>query len=131
MQYVKLEDHDTTRLVATIIYTYFQDDFGITHYDFLVGDNGSGKNSVLTTMAHLAYRMFLASSVNGPNIFTFLGNIEACQGTLALDEVDNLDNEHDTMNILKSGYSRDSGRVPRTDLSSAELKMHGGQFAIR
>jgi hypothetical protein len=121
-QYVKLEDHDTTRLVATIIYTYFQDHFGITHYDFLVGDNGSGKNSVLTTMAWLSYRMFLASSVNGPNIFTFLANIEACQGTLALDEVDNLDNEHDTMNILKSGYSRDSGRVPRTDLSSGRTQ---------
>jgi recombinational DNA repair ATPase RecF len=45
----------------------------MTHYDFLVGDNGSGKNSVLTTVAHLAYLMLLVSNVSAPNVFTFLG----------------------------------------------------------
>ena len=121
-QYVVLEDHYITLLVVDIIYSYFQDHFGMTHYDFLVGDNGSGKNSVLTAVAHLAYRMLLATNVSAPNVFTFLGNVEEGQGTIALDEVDNLDNEHDLMNLLKSGYSRDSGRVPKTDLNSGRTQ---------
>src|SRR5262249_17243041 len=103
-------------------YTYFQDHFGITHYDFLVGDNGSGKNSVLTFAALLSYRMLLATNINAANRLTFLGDVEECQGTIAEDEVDNVDEKREEMNQLKSGYSKDSGRVPKTDLNSGRTQ---------
>jgi hypothetical protein len=46
-KFIDAEDHYLTLLAADIIYTYFQDKFGTTHYLICVGDNSSGKNSKL------------------------------------------------------------------------------------
>jgi hypothetical protein len=59
-----------------------------------VGDNGSGKNSILITFGWLGYRAFLATSVSGANLYTFHGPVESCQGSMAEDELDNLDDEY-------------------------------------
>jgi hypothetical protein len=118
MKYVVLDDHYITLLVADIYYSNYQDSFATTHYDFCIGDNGSGKNSILLAFHELAYRNLLATGVSGPNIFTTIGSVEECQCTIGEDEVDNLDNEHDKMNIYKSGYSRGSSRIPKTDLNN-------------
>lgn len=88
-KYVVLEDHHITLLVADIIYSYLQDKFGTTHYVMCIGDNGSGKNSILMTFAALGYRVLLGTSVSAANVFTFLGSVEECQGCIAEDEVDN------------------------------------------
>ncbi|MGC2569863.1 MAG: hypothetical protein WA364_00010, partial [Candidatus Nitrosopolaris sp.] len=117
-QYVILPGHHITHLVASIIYSNFQDKFATTHYDLLVGGNGSGKNSVLLVFGELAYRVLLATNVSGANIFTFLGTTEECQGTVAEDEVDSLDDDRDKKNLLKSGYSRGTSRIPKTDLNA-------------
>lgn len=60
----------------------------------------------------------MAGSVSGPNVLSALGNIESGQITLAEDEVDNLDNEHDKMTIWKMGYCQTGSRVPKTDLNA-------------
>lgn len=122
MKYVVLEDHYITLLAADVIYSYFQDLFGTTHYVICIGDNGSGKNSILMTFASLGYRVLLATSVSAANVFTFLGTIEECQGTIAEDEINNLDNDPDKLNIHKSGYSLGSCRIPKTDLKSGRIQ---------
>jgi hypothetical protein len=121
-KFIDAEDHYLTLLAADIIYTYFQDKFGTTHYLMCVGDNSSGKNSILITFANLAYRVLLATAVSAPNVYTFLGGLEECQGTIAEDEVNDLDNDPDKLNIYKSGYSRGSGKVPKIDLSSGRVQ---------
>ncbi len=121
-KFIDAEDHYLTLLAADIIYTYFQDKFGTTHYLTCVGDNSSGKNSILITFANLAYRVLLATAVSAPNVYTFLGGLEECQGTIAEDEVNDLDNDPDKLNIYKSGYSRGSGKVPKIDLSSGRVQ---------
>jgi hypothetical protein len=98
-KYVVAEDHYLTLLAADIIYTYFQDKFGTTHYVICIGDNSSGKNSILMTFASLGYRVLLATSVSAANVYTFLGNLDECQGTIAEDEINNLDNDPDKLNI--------------------------------
>ena len=121
-KYVDAEDHYIIILAADTIYSYFQDKFATTHYLICVGDNSSGKNSILMTFANLGYRTLLATSVSAPNVYTYLGSTEDCQGTLAEDEINNLDNDPDKMNIYKSGYSRSSGRVPKIDMHSGRVQ---------
>ena len=106
MKYVVAEDHYLTLLAVDIIYSYFQDKFGTTHYVICIGDNSSGKNSILMTFASLGYRVLLATSVSVANVYTFLGSLDECQGTIAEDEINNLDNNPDKLNICKSGYCR-------------------------
>jgi hypothetical protein len=121
-KYVVAEDHYITLLSADIIYSYFQDKFGTTHYVICVGDNASGKGAILMTFESMAYRVLLATNVSAPNVYTFLGNQDECQGTIAEDEINNLDNDPDKLNIYKSGYCRGSGRIPKIDLSSGRTQ---------
>jgi hypothetical protein len=121
-KYVDAEDHYIAILAADTIYSYFQDKFATTHYLICIGDNSSGKNSILTTFANLGYRVFLATNVSAANVYTFLGSIEDCQGTLAEDELNNLEYDIDKMNVHKSGYSRSSGRIPKIDLHSGRVQ---------
>ncbi len=71
MKYVVAENHYLTLLAADVIYSYFQDKFGTTHYVICIGDNGSGKNAILMTFASLGYRVFQTTSVSAANVYTF------------------------------------------------------------
>jgi hypothetical protein len=88
--YVNTEEHYITILAADTIYSYFQDKFPTVHYNIFVGDNGSGKNSALLVYKYLGYRVFYVTAASAPNYFTFLGEIEECQGTIAEDEADDM-----------------------------------------
>jgi hypothetical protein len=61
---VVADDHYIKLLAADIIYSYFQDKFGTTHYVICIGDNASGKGAILMTFASLGYRVLLATSVS-------------------------------------------------------------------
>ena len=102
--FVVLEDHSTVILVADIILTYFQDKFGYTHYNILIGDNGSGKNSALLFLSQLGYRVFCVTAPSAANYFTQLGTIEEGQATIAEDEAGDIDQDPDKLRILKSGF---------------------------
>ncbi len=115
-KYVNAEDHYITVLSADIIYSCFQDKFGITHYNVFIGDNGSGKNSALLVFKFLGYRVFYIVSASAPNYFTFLGDVEECQGSTAEDEAEDIGYDKEKKKILKSGYCS-GGTVPKVDLS--------------
>jgi hypothetical protein len=74
------------------------------------------------TFKYLGYRVLLATGVSPANIYTFLGNMEECQGTIAEDEINNLENEPEKLNVYKSGYSNSSGRIPKVDLHSGRVQ---------
>jgi hypothetical protein len=115
-KYVNIEEHYLTILSADTIYSYFQDKFATLHYNIFVGDNGSGKNSALLVYRHLGYRVFYVVSASAPNYFTFLGEIEECQGTIAEDEAEDIGYNKEKQKILKSG-SASGGSVPKVDLN--------------
>ena len=54
------------------IFTYFQDKLGMTHYDFFVGGNGTGKSNNLHMFNLLAYRNVLSSDMTAPNMYQLL-----------------------------------------------------------
>jgi hypothetical protein len=102
--YINVEDYYATKLSADIIYSYFQDKFGTTHYNIFVGDNGSGKNSALLVFKYLGYRVFCGVGMSAPNYFTFLGDTEECQGSTAEDEAEDIGYDRDKKKLIKSGY---------------------------
>ena len=113
-KYVNIDEHYLVVIAADIIFSYFQDKFSTVHYDVFVGDNGSGKNSALLAIRRLGYRVFYILSASAANYFTFYADIEECQGTIAEDEVGDLDRDVQKQKILKSGYTS-GGTVPKID----------------
>jgi hypothetical protein len=81
----------------------------------------AGLISAVMTFASLGYRVLLATSVSAANVYTFLGSLEECQGTIAEDEINNLDNDHEKLNIYKSGYCR-GGKVTKIDLKAGRIQ---------
>lgn len=121
IRYVNAEEHYIVILAADIIYSYFQDKFGTTHYNIFVGDNGSGKNSALLVFKFLGYRGFYVTAASAPNYFTFLGEREDCQGTTAEDEAEDIGYDKEKQKILKTGYCS-GGTVPKVDLSNGRTQ---------
>ena len=115
-KYVNIEDYLLSILSADTIYSYFQDKFPTLHYNIFVGDNGSGKNSALLVYRYLGYRVFYVVSASAPNYFTFLGDKEECQGTIAEDEAEDIGYNKEKQKILKTGYAS-GGSVPKVDLT--------------
>jgi hypothetical protein len=116
------QDNYKQNIIAVdIVWSYFQDKFGTTHYLGVTGDNDSGKSSIGNTFEAVGYRCVNMTSPSAPNIFRVLGMIEPGQCTLVLDEADKIDNDIDIMNILKTGYDY-SKRVPKTNTNTWKLE---------
>jgi len=81
-----------------------------------VGDNGSGKNSALLVFKYLGYRVFYVVSASAPNYFTFLGDIEEGQGSIAEDEAEGIGYDIEKQKVIKTGYCP-GATVPKVDLS--------------
>ena len=119
LKYVNVDEHCLIVIAADVIFSYFQDKFPTVHYEIFVGDNGSGKNSALLFISRQGYRVFYVVSASAANYFTFYGDIEECQGTIAEDEVNDLDRDNQKQKILKSGYTS-GGTVPKTDFPNGK-----------
>jgi hypothetical protein len=115
-QYVNVDEHNLVTLAANTVYSYFQDKFGTTNYNILIGENGSGKNSALLVYRMLGYRVFYVTAANSANYYTFLGDIQEGQGTIAEDESDNIGYDHDKQRILNTGYAS-GGNVPKVEFN--------------
>jgi hypothetical protein len=115
-RYVSVDEHVSTILSADIIYSYFQDRFGTTHYNIFIGENGSGKNSALLVFKYLGYRVFYVTAASAANYYTFLGDIQEGQGTIAEDEADDIGEDKVKQRILKTGYAS-GGTVPKVEFS--------------
>src|ERR671930_1683615 len=117
-QFVDVEEKYLVLLAASIMLSYYQDKFGTIHYIIIIGDNGSGKNSALLVYRYLGYRVFYVTAASAANIYTFLGDQEEGQGTLAEDEADNIHLQPDKYKIDKTGYAS-GGSVPKVDIHNS------------
>jgi hypothetical protein len=115
------EDCYISLIAADIVISYFQDKFSTMPITICVGDNESGKNSILLVFRCLGYRVFYVTAASAANYYTFLGEVEEGQGTIAEDEADNIHLEADKRKILKTGYAS-GGSVPKVDLSSGRTQ---------
>ena len=93
------DKHHVSILAADIIYTYYQDRLGLTHYLFFIGKPGSGKSNNLTLIKLLGYRTFMSADMTTANVYQFLGNQEEAIGTLCIDEANSVDEDSRLMEI--------------------------------
>jgi hypothetical protein len=119
-----------TILTADIVYTYYQDRLGLTHYLFFVGKPGSGKSNNLDLIYLLGYRNFKSTDMTPANIYQFLGNQEEAIGTLCIDEANSIDENNKLMEIFKTGYVR-GGKVARTDIHNGRVQLSYYTFGYK
>jgi hypothetical protein len=110
----------TNLIAADIIFTYFQDRIGKTHYLFPYGEPGTGKGAILECFNQLAYRGVQVTDASAAAIYRLLGNIEKGQVILIIDEANQLENDPFLLDVLKVGYKGNT-KVPRVmDAQSSE-----------
>ena len=115
---------------ADTIFTYYQDILGTTHYDFFVGDNGTGKTNNLHLFNLLAYRNVLSSEMTAPNIYQLLGNDKDGVVTICEDEADGIDEDRAKMKIYKDGATTNV-HVFRTDISFGRKQLRYKTFCFK
>ncbi|HET6590712.1 MAG TPA: hypothetical protein VFG45_11175 [Candidatus Nitrosocosmicus sp.] len=111
-KYIDQEQFIINFITADIIFSYFLDRFPTTHYLFFVGTNDVGKSTIGDVLEHLCYRGVKMTSPSVANIYRLLGKVESAQCTIIMDEADQIDDNNDLMNILKTGYEL-GGKVPK------------------
>ena len=105
-KYIDADEFHLKICAADTIFTYFQDRIGTTHYLFFIADNDAGKSNNLKMFNILGYRNLMNTSMTHANIYNFLGPREEGVGTICIDEADTIDEYHEIMGILKSGYTK-------------------------
>ena len=102
-----------------MVWSYFQDKFGTTHYIDVIGDNGSGKSTIGDTFEAIAYRAVNMTDPTPANLFRILGTIEPGQCTIVTDEAEKIDQSSEIMSTLKTGYQI-KGKVARVNMNTGK-----------
>lgn len=106
------------KVIALWLYgTYLYDLFDSYPYLFFNGKKGTGKTTIDSIIRSYAFNAKHTVQISASALFRTV-DAEGC--TLILDEVENLTSrtkagESDVATVLRSGYSKASGRVMRTD----------------
>jgi hypothetical protein len=121
----KFYDTDTQAYIdliaADILFTYFADRVGKTHYLWLWGDPGSGKGAIIETFHQLGYRVLVISDETAATIFRSLGNVEKGQIVIIIDEANYLEKNPHLVTVFKVGYKGNT-KIPRVmDAQSSAL----------
>jgi hypothetical protein len=127
-KYIAASDTHHIIIAGDVIFTYFQDIFGQTHYLYFYGDNGTGKTINLQLLSLLAYRAMYDVDITAANIFTYYGTLEEGQGVILEDEADDLDyKQQEKMKIYKKGYNA-GGKVSRTETGGSDGRVQEGYY---
>jgi hypothetical protein len=103
-KYIDQQEYIINIIAIDIVFSYFQDRFNTVHYLGIFGGNENGKSSIGDIIEAIAYRTLNTTDPSHAVIYRLLGNVEPGQLTLVLDESDRIDQNHDMMAVLKSGY---------------------------
>jgi hypothetical protein len=103
-KYIDLDDDFINILAADIIFTYFQDKLGMTHYLLIVGDNNTGKSNILLVFSFLGYRPVLDISITPANIYNFGSQLEEGQCIILEDEIADIDDQFEKKKMYQTSY---------------------------
>ena len=94
----------TDLIAADIVFTYFQDRIGKTHYILVWGDPDTGKGAILECFNQLGYRGVSVTNDTAATIYRSLGSLEKGQVIMIIDEANKLEDDLFLLNVLKVGY---------------------------
>ncbi|HSF51250.1 MAG TPA: hypothetical protein VLA74_10860 [Nitrososphaeraceae archaeon] len=103
-KYIDLDEDFINILAADIIFTYFQDKLGMTHYLLIVGDNNTGKSNILLVFSFLGYRSVLDVSITPANIYNFGSQLEEGQCIILEDEIGDIDDQFEKKKMYQVSY---------------------------
>jgi hypothetical protein len=103
-KYIDIDDDFINVVAADIVFTYFQDRLGMTHYLLIVGDNNTGKSNILLVFSILGYRSILDTSITPANIYNFGSQLEEGQHTILEDELGDIDEQLDKKKMYQVSY---------------------------
>ena len=110
--YIDIDDDFINILAADILFTYFQDRLGMTHYLLIVGDNNTGKSNILLVFSFLGYRPVYDIAITPANIYNFGNQLEEAQNIIIEDEIDDIDQQIEKKKLYKQSY-RSGTKVTR------------------
>lgn len=116
-KYIDQKPNVLNIIAVDAIFSYFQDRFPTTHYLLFIGKNDVGKSAIGHIFEQLSYRGVMMTDPSVPNIYRLLGKIEPAQFTIILDEANDIDDDNDKMNVLKTGYTI-NGKVPKININN-------------
>ena len=118
-----IDEKTVTLLSANILGSYFQDRFSTVHYLIIVGDNGTGKSAFGETFECLEYRPVNITNATEAFWFRIFGTNEPGQVTIIAQELDKLDQNSNTMGMLKMGY-QPNAKVPRMNTDNVKMEFY-------
>lgn len=107
-KFIDMPKTEKILILGDILISYSLEWTKTIHYPFFVGDNESGKSSVLHLGRYLNYRCLMSEDLPHANIYNFLGEDEEATGTLCEDEAQFLDKDPDKIRTYKSSYASGS-----------------------
>ena len=103
-KYIDLDDDFINILASDVIFTYFQDKLGMTHYLLIVGDNNTGKSNILLVFSFLGYRTILDVAITPANIYNFGSQLEEGQCVIIEDEISDIDDQFEKKKMYQVSY---------------------------
>lgn len=116
-RFIDLPKREKILILGDILLTFSMDWISTIHYPFFVGDNESGKSSVLHLGRWLCYRCMFSEDIPHANIYNFLGTDEEGTGTICEDEAQLLHKDGDKIRTYKSSYAKGS-KKPRVIMTN-------------
>ncbi|MCV0410767.1 hypothetical protein [Nitrosopumilus sp.] len=123
-KFIDLPKREKILILGDILLTYSLEWVSTLHYPFFVGDNESGKSSVLHLGRYLNYRCMMSEDLPHANIYNFLGEDEEATGTICEDEAQFLDKDGDKIRTYKSSYSSGSSKPRVVTLQSRKFQVY-------
>jgi hypothetical protein len=103
-KYIDMDDDFINILSADVIFTFFQDKLGMTHYILIIGDNNTGKSNILLVFSLLGYRAILDTAITPANIYNFGSQLEEGQNIIIEDELGDIDEQSDKKKMYQVSY---------------------------
>jgi hypothetical protein len=103
-KYIDIDDDFINILAADIVFTYFQDKLGMTHYLLIVGDNNTGKSNILLVFSFLGFRTILDVAITPANIYNFGSQLEEGQCVILEDEIGDIDDQFEKKKMYQVSY---------------------------
>jgi hypothetical protein len=125
-KYIEIDDDFINILAADVIFTYFQDKLGMTHYILIIGDNNTGKSNILLVFSLLGYRAILDTAITPANIYNFGSQLEEGQHIITEDELGDIDEQSDKKKMYQVSY-RTGTKVTRMYENSTNNKKNSSR----
>jgi len=132
-EHIDAPESQKIRWVIEIITSYVASFLPYVPYDFIVGDEETGKTTTGTILSKLCYRALFTQYLTAPNVYTYLENHP--DSTIILENGEDLDRDKDLANVFREGYKKGAIVIRTSFLANGKriqqaFKVYGFKVAL-